>query len=92
MLTMDRRTRGWYLIRLELAIGLAAVLVVPLLLLVSPSARYGMFVADRAITWAPSLFVLLAGFAGMLVGLVWMVRIARGPRDAPPAWRYRADR
>jgi len=29
------------------------------------------------------------GFLGMLVGLVWIIRIYRGPRDEPPRWRFR---
>ena len=33
----------------------------------------------------------LAGLASLVafVGLGWMVRIWRGPRDKPPRWRYR---
>jgi hypothetical protein len=39
----------------------------------------------------PSMVPLVA--AGVAaVGLVWMVRIFRGPRDDPPAWRYRDRR
>jgi hypothetical protein len=35
----------------------------------------------------PSMVPLVA--AGVAaVGLVWMVRIFRGPRDDPPAWRH----
>jgi hypothetical protein len=26
---------------------------------------------------------------GFVVGLVWMIRIMRGPKDEPPPWRYR---
>jgi hypothetical protein len=39
----------------------------------------------------PSMVPLVA--AGVAaVGLVWMIRIFRGPRDDPPAWRYRDRR
>lgn len=31
--------------------------------------------------------LLAAGVA--LLGLVWSIRIFRGPRDEPPPWRYR---
>jgi hypothetical protein len=35
----------------------------------------------------PSMVPLVA--AGVAaVGLVWMIRIFRGPRDDPPAWRH----
>ena len=32
-------------------------------------------------------FVLAAAIA--VIGLIWMLRIFRGPRDEPPPWRYR---
>ena len=31
----------------------------------------------------------LAVLVVIVVGLVWMIRIFRGPRDEPPPWRYR---
>jgi hypothetical protein len=33
--------------------------------------------------------ISVAAFLTMVVGLVWMIRIFRGPRDEPPRWRYR---
>ena len=33
--------------------------------------------------------VFAVGAVLWLVGLVWMIRIFRGPRDEPPPWRYR---
>ena len=33
------------------------------------------------------LSVLAAAFA--IIGLIWTIRIFRGPRDEPPPWRYR---
>ena len=33
--------------------------------------------------------IVLAGFLSVVLGLVWMIRIFRGPRDEPPPWRYR---
>jgi hypothetical protein len=35
----------------------------------------------------PSM-VPLVGAGVAAVGLVWMIRIFRGPRDDPPAWRH----
>jgi hypothetical protein len=32
---------------------------------------------------------VLAGLVTAGVGLAWMIRILRGPRDVPPPWRYR---
>ncbi|HEY5629120.1 MAG TPA: hypothetical protein VIR16_06385, partial [Candidatus Limnocylindrales bacterium] len=36
-----------------------------------------------------SVGLVVAGPVLALVGLAWMLRIFRGPRDRPPAWRYR---
>jgi hypothetical protein len=33
--------------------------------------------------------VFAVGAILWLVGVVWMLRIMRGPREEPPAWRYR---
>ena len=33
--------------------------------------------------------LVLAGLVVAGVGLGWMIRILRGPRDEPPPWRYR---
>jgi hypothetical protein len=76
---VTRRTPAWYWTRLELAIGVGLVLLVGLNLLFPP-----VFVGGRAQEcWGA------AGFLGMVVGLAWMIRIFRGPRDEPPRWRYR---
>ncbi len=53
--------------------------------------------------WATSMFGGNPGLLGLpatvvpsliavslaLLGLVWAIRIFRGPRDKPPSWRYR---
>ena len=36
-----------------------------------------------------NIVVGLASLVLALVGIVWMLRIFRGPRDKPPDWRYR---
>ena len=84
---MGRRTRGWWLIRLEFAIALAGLL----LLWPAVNSLSHPFGNER-IEWfgLPSGLVLaILGVIGLVVGFVWMTRIARGPRDEPPAWRYR---
>ena len=80
----DDRTRGWLLARLVLAIAVLAVIAIPLLARPSPSpaCRVG---SHTAIGSAPIIAEAIA-----IVGLVWMVRIWRGPaRDARRQWRYR---
>jgi hypothetical protein len=77
-----RRTAGWYLTRLLLAIGIAAFLFAGWLFLFEPVTMGG----GPRLSEQP---VPLAGLVGIVVGLVWMIRIFRGPRDEPPPWRYR---
>ena len=41
------------------------------------------------LTVANSAVVSLVAGEIAIVGLVWQIRIFRGERDQPPAWRYR---
>jgi hypothetical protein len=77
------RTRGWYWTRIELAIGIGVVLLAAASYLLEPAymGGFGPHWLETPLT--------SAAYVGMLVGLVWMVRIYRGPRDEPPPWRYR---
>jgi hypothetical protein len=36
-----------------------------------------------------SVSILAVGAALWLAGVIWMIRIMRGPSDDPPPWRYR---
>ena len=76
------RTHGWDAARILLAVGIAAVLLARVSLLCEPT-----FMSDGP-RMVENPFVL-AAFLSMVVGLVWMIRIFRGPRDEPPRWRYR---
>ena len=77
-----KRIRGWWLTRIELAIGIGVVLVAALLYVAQPGfTGYSPPWWEGPLTWA--------AYVGMLVGLVWMIRIYRGPSDEPPPWRYR---
>lgn len=81
---MDRGPAYWPA-RIMLGVGIVATLLtIVLAVVVVVSLPTSMF-SD------PSMVPLVA--AGVAaVGLVWMVRIFRGPRDDPPAWRYRDRR
>jgi hypothetical protein len=75
---MDRGPAYWPA-RIMLGVGIVATLLTIVLAVVVslPTSMSG----------DPSMVPLVAaGFAA--VGLVWMVRIFRGPRDDPPAWRH----
>jgi hypothetical protein len=79
---MGNRTPAYWSTRIMLAVGIAAVLFAGFGLLLEPESMGG---GPRAVQ---NPFVLAAFFT-MVGGLAWMIRIARGPRDEPPAWRYR---
>jgi uncharacterized membrane protein len=78
----DDRMRGW---RLELAIAAGVVVIIPILGLAFPGRTWHD-------PWLNDLSPVMAELIAV-VGLVWMVRIWRGPlRDGVPAWRYRDRR
>jgi hypothetical protein len=63
-----------------LGVGIVATLLAIVLAVVVVSLPTSM-------SGEPSMVPLVA--AGVAaVGLVWMIRIFRGPRDDPPAWRH----
>jgi hypothetical protein len=88
----DTRARGWLVARLELVLAVVAVVVATIVLVTSePLVLHG----DGGGRWEPAYRVWAAAFpyvgeALAIAGLVWMVRIWRGPTgDAAPEWRYR---
>jgi hypothetical protein len=76
--------------RILLAVGFAAtglVLALDVAMLLVPEP---MFDPRPAIIGLSAHVVGgLLGPIPALIGLVWMIRIFRGPRDEPPPWRYR---
>jgi hypothetical protein len=86
------RTPAWLVVRLELMLGIGLTVVIGLwVVLWTPSASFGG--GDRIpigpLEMPASLFVPIMALVMAVVGLIWMVRIFRGPRDEPPPWRYR---
>jgi hypothetical protein len=85
----DDRTRGWLMARVELAIAVIAVLILPVWWIGQPGAMGAPTFDSRAYPMAFDFFPIVAE-AVMLLALAWMMRIWRGPtREAPPVWRYR---
>ena len=80
---MKHRTPAYWPTRIMLAVGIAAVLFAGVTLVTEPTTMGG----GRRMAENP---FVLAGFLAMVVGLVWMLRIFRGPRDEPPDWRHRS--
>lgn len=79
---MKHRTPAYWPTRIMLAVGIAAVVLTAVMLLMEPTSTGGR---TRMVEHP----LVLAAFLAMVVGLVWMLRIFRGSRDEPPAWRYR---
>ena len=79
------RTRGWWLTRIEFGIAIALIVVVPLVLVLQPH------IDGRWAGAGPWVLVPLGGYAAMLFGLAWMIRIYRAGlrNDAEATWRYR---
>jgi hypothetical protein len=78
----DMPTRGWWLTRIELALGIGLVLFATVVFVSLPTAMFGADATQQRV-------VVLVGLLGMVAALAWMIRIFRGPRDKPPRWRYR---
>ena len=88
----DTRARGWLAARLELVLAVVVVLVAAIIVTTYEPFTLDGFGGGRWTTafqvWAVAYPYV--GEALAIVGLVWMIRIWRGPtRDALPEWRYR---
>jgi hypothetical protein len=81
------RTAGWWLTRIEFGIAIGLPVVVAWLLISEPRHMVGG-------SWPVTLPTTLAGFAGIAVGLAWMIRIYRAGlrNDAEATWRHRDGR
>jgi hypothetical protein len=71
-----------------LALGIGAVLVPVVFLSFGPGALYAD-VGNSTLVVPLNGPLARARSLGLLVGLNWMLRIFRGPRDGPLLWRYR---
>jgi hypothetical protein len=88
----EQRAPAYWPTRILLVVGfIAAVIEVALALtLMLTVAAPPTFPSEPAVLGLPIRVVgSLPGVAAAVVGLVWMIRIFRGPHDEPPRWRYR---
>ena len=90
---MKHRTPAYWPTRILLAVGIVVTAVVALVLgdraLMTGlesciSCRY-----SDVLGLPSNVLATVVGLALAVFGLVWMLRIFRGPRDKPPVWRYR---
>lgn len=89
MSDLERRRRrlggAQFLIRAELAIAVGAPLVVAFLYVAAPG-----FTGDSREPWLLEQLLPWAGVAGVILGLVWMIRLSRPePEGGDRTWRYR---
>ncbi len=85
------RTPAWWLSRFELAVAIGVVAVSALAVSQSGQPCFGCVeMVDIGPFWvAPKVATAMAALVIAVIGLIWMMRILRGPRDEPPRWRYR---
>ena len=87
-----RLDRAWVAIRLELAIGFLAPAVVAFAFIAMPNMVRPFMGGNPQPPW---VYLLLAsqpliGGAGVVFGLVWLVRLSRpDPERGEVHWRYR---
>jgi len=90
------RTPAYWPTRIMLAVGIvatAAVLALAWMAPGLPGLGDPMFGVPATVLGLPVRVVGdAAAVAASLVGLVWMVRVFRGPRERPTRWRYRDRR
>ena len=85
------RTPAWLVVRLELMLGIGLTVLIGLVAWSSPFVidyRGNPAGLDPLASIIP-FAVPITAFGIAVMGLIWMVRIFRGPRDEPPPWRYR---
>ena len=84
------RTRAWWIVRIEFVIGILLTLLVGWVGLHAATEFRGGNPPAHPPPLPPNAVLFLGTLAIAIVGLVWMVRIIRGPgEDPPPRWRYR---
>ena len=87
---MKHRTPAYWPTRILLAVGFLATLTALALTLVILLEQEPMFDPRAAILGLPvDKALAVVGPVPVVVGFAWMLRIFRGPRDAPAPWRYR---
>ena len=85
------KARGYWPTRILLAVAIiATAIAVAFALWLAFWAPPTIGGSNPSVLGLPSTVVLSLFAVGLaLLGLVWAIRIFRGPRDEPPPWRYR---
>ncbi len=82
---------GYWPTRILLAVAIIATAIVVAFAIWSAFGAPPTFGGGGPTEWEfPSNVVLVVLAAAIaVIGLIWTIRIFRGPRDEPPAWRHR---
>ena len=89
---MRHRTPAYWPTRILLLVGIFATAITFVLApaMAVTLAQPPMFGPEPTVLGLPArIMVPVLGVTVAMFGLVWMVRIFRGPRDEPRAWRHR---
>ena len=83
-----RRTRAYWPTRIMLAFAIVGPPAVLFWLIAMQPGMMGPMYAGSP--WlGPGGAILAFGVCLWIIGVIWMIRIFRGPSDTPPPWRYR---
>ena len=82
---MGRRTRAWWVTRVELALGIAAF-VFASWVVINQHLWEPMFGVPR---WPPLPWVGFVVMAAALARMLWVFLALYGDDEEPPSWRYR---
>ena len=85
------RTPAYWPARILLAVGIASTVAIVIGVVFMPTFRDPCLGCDDRTAFGLPMAVYAAAVAVAvpLIGLGLMIRLFRGPRDEPPAWRHR---
>ena len=88
---MDRRTRAWWLTRVELALGMAAFAFGCWMVIVGiEQPMFGTTSSGSSLVPGLTIPVLaLVAMAAALARMLWIFLALYGDDEEPPSWRYR---
>lgn len=88
-----KRTPAWWWVRLELLTGIVLTVLIGYLgfdRAMEVTFGFGDRITVGPLEMSARVAAMNTALVIAILGLIWMVRIIRGPRDEPPPpWRYR---
>jgi len=85
----SRRTHTYWIVRIMLVFAIVAPPAALFwLVAMQPGTPGPIFTASPGFDWVGGA-ILAGGACLWFAGVIWMIRIFRGPSGNPPPWRYR---